>query len=130
MSTKASTAALDPFCQRLLLAQRRATRHPASGQNLQEENRRKVEFRESGQTIMKTSTGIPNGAPVSRACRNFCRRMMAAAVLAACVFVAPVIATASRVPLHEVRLPRIDSRVIENLQRWADDEKDSWFEEV
>jgi hypothetical protein len=56
--------------------------------------------------------------------------MIAAAALAACVFVAPAIATASRVPLHEVRLPRIDPRVVENLQRWADDEKDSWSEEV
>jgi|HubBroStandDraft_3_1064219.scaffolds.fasta_scaffold38387_3 hypothetical protein len=44
MSTKASTAALDPFCQRLLLLQRRAPRHPASGQKLQEGNRRKLEF--------------------------------------------------------------------------------------
>jgi hypothetical protein len=48
MSTKASTAALDPFCQRLLLPQRRATRHPASGQNLQEENRRKVNSENPG----------------------------------------------------------------------------------
>jgi len=32
-------------------------------------------------------------------------------------------------PLHEVRLPRIDSRVIENLQRWANDETASWSEE-
>jgi hypothetical protein len=36
----------------------------------------------------------------------------------------------SRMPLHEVRLPRIDSRVVENLQRWANDEKDSWSEEI
>jgi hypothetical protein len=45
MSTKASTAALVPFCQRLFLLQRRAPRHPASGQNLQERNLRKFEFR-------------------------------------------------------------------------------------
>jgi len=36
MSTKASTAALDPISQRLFLRQRRASRHPASGQKLQE----------------------------------------------------------------------------------------------
>jgi len=35
MSTKASTAALDRFCQRLLLLQRSAPRHPASGLKLQ-----------------------------------------------------------------------------------------------
>jgi hypothetical protein len=34
MSTKASTAALDRFCQRLLRPQRRAPRHPASGQEM------------------------------------------------------------------------------------------------
>jgi hypothetical protein len=79
---------------------------------------------------MKILTGVQSGTLASSACRSFCRRMMAAAALAACVFVAPVIATVSRVRLHEVRLPRIDSRVIENLQRWADDEKDSWSEEV
>jgi hypothetical protein len=56
--------------------------------------------------------------------------MMAAAALAACVFIAPAIASVSRAPLHEVRLPRIDSRVIENLQRWADGEKDSCSEEI
>jgi hypothetical protein len=48
MSTKASTAALDPFCQRLFLRQRRAPRHPASGQNLQGENQCKLEFRNPG----------------------------------------------------------------------------------
>jgi hypothetical protein len=79
---------------------------------------------------MKTSTGIPGGTLISRPTQSFCKRLIAAAALAACVFVAPLIATVSRVPLHEVRLPRIDSRVIENLQRWADDEKDSWSEEV
>jgi hypothetical protein len=55
--------------------------------------------------------------------------MLAATVLAACVFVVPVIAAVSRMPVHEVRLPRIDSRVVENLQRWAGEEKDSWSEE-
>jgi hypothetical protein len=79
---------------------------------------------------MKISTGIPRGTLISKLSQSFCKRLIAAAALAACVFVGPVIATASRVPLHEVRLPRIDSRVIENLQRWADDEKDSWSEEV
>jgi len=34
MSTKASTAALDQFGQRLLLPRRRVSSHPASGQVL------------------------------------------------------------------------------------------------
>jgi hypothetical protein len=46
------------------------------------------------------------------------------------VFVAPVIASVTHAPLHEVRLPRIDSRVVENLQRWADKDQDSWSEEI
>jgi len=79
---------------------------------------------------MKILAGVPSGTLASKVSINFCRRMIAAAALTVCVFVAPVIATVSRVPVHEVRLPRIDSRVIENLQRWADDEKDSWSEEV
>jgi len=39
-------------------------------------------------------------------------------------------ACVSHAPLHEVRLPRIDSRVIENLQRWAEGDKDPWSEEI
>jgi hypothetical protein len=74
---------------------------------------------------MKTSTEVPSGTLVRMAARNFFRRIMAATVLAACVFVPPVIAAVSRAPFHPVRLPRIDSRLVENLQRWADDEKDS-----
>jgi len=78
---------------------------------------------------MKTSPGVPSDACIQRIARNYCRRMAAATVLATCVFVAPAIASVTHAPLHEVRLPRIDSRVIENLQRWANDEKDSWSEE-
>jgi hypothetical protein len=54
---------------------------------------------------------------------------MATTLFAAYVFVAPAIAFLSHAPLREVRLPRIDSRVIEGLQRWANDEKDLWAEE-
>jgi hypothetical protein len=79
---------------------------------------------------MKPSTGLRSGKLVTRVGRSSCRRMIAAIVLTACVFVAPVIASVSHGPLHEVRLPRIDSRVVENLQRWADEEKDSWTEEI
>jgi hypothetical protein len=42
MSTKAGTAALDPISQRLFFLRRRASRHPASGQKLQEGNRRRA----------------------------------------------------------------------------------------
>ena len=50
--------------------------------------------------------------------------------LAACVIVAPAIASLTHAPLNRVRVPRIDARLIENLQRWADDDKESWSEEI
>jgi len=55
---------------------------------------------------------------------------MAMSALMCCAIVAPAIAALTRAPLHEVRLPRIDARLVENLQRWADDEKESWSEEI
>jgi hypothetical protein len=55
---------------------------------------------------------------------------MAMAALLACAIVAPAIASLTRAPLHEVRLPRIDARLVENLQRWADDEKESRSERI
>ncbi len=50
--------------------------------------------------------------------------------LVACVLVAPAIASVTHAPLHRVRVPRIDARLVENLQRWADDEKESWSEKI
>jgi len=82
------------------------------------------------ETTMKTSVEVSGATLIRTAGRYLCRRMLAATVLAACIFVVPVIAAVSRMPLHEVHLPRIDSRVVENLQRWADDGNDSWSEEV
>ena len=79
---------------------------------------------------MKTLAAIPGGTPIRAVGKYLCRRMLAGTVLAACVFIVPLIASVSRMPLHEVRLPRIDSRVVENLQRWSDEEKDSWSEEL
>jgi len=79
---------------------------------------------------MKISAEIPGGTLIRTVGRYLCRRMLVATVLATCVFAVPAIASVSRMPLHEVRLPRIDSRVVENLQRWAGDEKDSWSEEI
>jgi len=50
--------------------------------------------------------------------------------LTACVFVAPAIASVTHAPLNRVRVARIDSRLVENLQRWADDEVEPWSEEI
>ena len=79
---------------------------------------------------MPSSTAVRSNARARKTARNLCRRILATTLLGACVFVAPAIACVSHAPLHEVRLPRIDSRVIENLQRWAEGDKDSWSEEI
>jgi hypothetical protein len=78
---------------------------------------------------MKTSKVVPSDARIKRAARNFCRRIIATTLLAACVFVAPAIASVTSAPLNKVRLPRIDSRAIENLQRWTNEEDESWCED-
>ena len=79
---------------------------------------------------MRTATRITSEAYIGKLARNFCRRILATALLTACVLVAPAIASVTRAPLNKVRVPRIDSRAIENLQRWADDEKDARPEEL
>jgi len=61
---------------------------------------------------------------------NLCRRFVASALLGALAIVAPAIASAGPAPHREVRVPRIDGRAIENLQRWASDEEESWCQEV
>jgi len=78
---------------------------------------------------MKTSTVVPSDARIKRAARNFYRRIIATSLLAACVLVAPTIASVTHAPLNKVRLTRIDSRAIENLQRWANEEDESWCED-
>jgi len=79
---------------------------------------------------MVSLAGVTNSAHIRKITRIFCRRLMAASVLTACVFVAPALASVAHAPLNKVRVPRIDRRAIESLQRWADDEKDSWPEEL
>lgn len=79
---------------------------------------------------MNSPIGVASDAHYKRAARKFCRRLLAMSAFAACVFVAPAIASMTNAPLNRVRLPRIDSRLVENLQRWADDKKESWSEEV
>ncbi len=79
---------------------------------------------------MRTATRIASQASARKLGRDFCRRILATALLlTACVLVAPAIASVTRAPLNKVRVPRIDSRAMESLQRWADDERDSWPEE-
>ena len=79
---------------------------------------------------MNSSAGVTSDAHFIRVARHYCRRVLAMSALMGCAIVAPAIASLTRAPLHEVRLPRIDARLVENLQRWADDEKESWSEEI
>jgi len=79
---------------------------------------------------MNRSAGVASDAHFKRAARSFCRRMLTMSALATCVFVAPAIASITHAPLNRVRVPRINSRLVEILQRWADDEKESWSEEI
>ncbi len=79
---------------------------------------------------MMSLAGVTNNAHIRKIARNFCRRLMAASVLTACVFVAPALASVTHAPLNKIRVPRIDRRAFESMQRWADGEKDSWPEEL
>jgi hypothetical protein len=79
---------------------------------------------------MNSSSGVASGAHFMQAARSYCRRIVAMITLAACVFVAPAIASIAQTSLHRVRLARIDTRPIEGLQRWANDEDEAWREEA
>ena len=119
---KASTAALSPFSQKLLLPSD-AFRAP----RLAAKTEKGIEAEGScvaRKVAMKTWTAVPSDTRIRSIARNLCRRIMATALLAVCVFVVPAIASVTRTRLDRVRVPRIDSRAIENLQRWANDEKD------
>ena len=79
---------------------------------------------------MSVEQGIQKKAKSTSVRRNLCKRVMASALLGALAIVVPAIASAGPAPHREVRVPRIDARVIENLQRWANDEDESWCEEA
>ena len=53
-------------------------------------------------------------------------KTMRAVALAALMFVAPAIAAAAPVAHKETRIPRIDRRAVENLQRWVNGGHDAW----
>jgi len=74
--------------------------------------------------------GIQKIRKTTSARLNLCRRIMASALLGALTILVPAIASAGPAPHREVRVPRIDARAIENLQRWANDEEESWCEEA
>ena len=79
---------------------------------------------------MNVQKGIQKIRKTTSARLNLCRRIMASALLGALTILVPAIASAGPAPHREVRVPRIDARAIENLQRWANDEEESWCEEA
>jgi hypothetical protein len=78
----------------------------------------------------KIQQGVQKRRTITSARLNLCRRIVASALLGALAIVAPAIASAGPAPHREVRVPQIDGRAIENLQRWASDEEESWCEEA
>lgn len=110
MSTKASTAALDPLSERLSLPQRRAPRHPASGAQAQ------------------GYCGISIRCAVRQQLRTIRRRFLAGALMGGLTMVVPLIAAKAPVRHNELRMPLLDRRAIENLQRWASEENEREFE--
>jgi hypothetical protein len=98
-STKASTAALRPFSQRLLLLQPCVSPHPASGQKCQEGNRG------DSQKAAQNDAQFP--APRSSEGRQEAFRDGSS------------IASVTRVPLDKVRISPIDRQALEHRQRVA-----------
>jgi len=140
MSTKASTAALDQMSERLSLPPRRAPRHRASGKRGQGICAVSARRTVLAQLNLNRCTTQPKGAamiaPPDRykdarnklLWRTIRRRILGAALMGGLTMVVPLIAAKAPVPHHEVRLPLLDRRAIENLQRWASKENEREFE--
>jgi len=69
------------------------------------------EWKNEGWTGRKTGTRV---------------RALRALVVASLLFVAPVVAAAAPLSHKETRIPRIDRRAVENLQRWVNGGHDAW----
>lgn len=68
---------------------------------------------------------------VEKGIHKLVRRRLVAAILVGClVIVAPAIAAAAPLPHKEVRVPRMDRRAIENLQRWVSGGHDTWCKDA
>jgi len=69
-------------------------------------------------------------AHIRRRLQNICQRFSAVSLLVTLVFVAPAIASLNHASLDKVRIPRIDARAFENLQRRINEENETWAEEA
>jgi hypothetical protein len=71
--------------------------------------------------MIKIRAGHQNGAKL---------RVIRATALGVLLFVVPVIAAAAPLSHKEVRIPRVDRRAIENLQRWVNGGHDAWCKDA
>lgn len=63
--------------------------------------------------------------------RKRIRRRLVAAILVVCLaIVVPAIAAAVPLPHKQIRVPRMDRRSIENLQRWVSGGHDTWCKDA
>jgi hypothetical protein len=67
---------------------------------------------------------------MAAASRSIRRRLIGAVLLGAFTFVVPLIAAAAPVPHKVVKVPVIDRRAMENLQRWVNDGHDEWCKDA
>jgi hypothetical protein len=121
MSTKTSTAALESLSPRLLLLQRRVPRHPAGGS---------MNLKSAKEPTMKTLSVVAKKMRMAMPNRTIRRRLIGALLLGAFSFVVPVIAAASPEPRKIVKVPAIDRRAVENLQRWVNEGHDEWCKDA
>jgi hypothetical protein len=79
---------------------------------------------------MKTQPAIRTKMRMLLASRSIRRRLIGAVLLGAFSFVVPVVAAASPAPHKVVKVPMIDRRAMENLQRWVNDGHDEWCKDA
>ena len=121
MSTKTSTAALESLSPRSLLLQRRVPGHPAGGS---------LDLLRSKETKMNSLPGMAAQLQVSTASRTIRRRLIGAVMLGGFSCVVPVAVADSPAPHKVVKVPMIDRRAMENLQRWVHEGHDEWCKDA
>jgi len=82
---------------------------------------------------MNAQTTNARELPAEKVRHKFCRRLVVAILLGSLAMATPagVSAAPQQQPLQrEVRVPRIDHRAIENLQRWVSGGHDTWCKDA
>jgi hypothetical protein len=82
------------------------------------------------ETNMRMHSAIAAKIQKLTASRAIRRRLIGTVLLGAFSFVVPMIAAASPAPHKVVKVPVIDKRAMENLQRWVNDGHDEWCKDA